>query len=434
MVILLESILPTSAWAQTFATPPQLQLALEQGLANNPELQILRQQANTLQANRLKADQPLIANPELSLQLQTGAFTGNPYNDQVFLQLAQELELGGQQTLRQGIALSQEKEWQWQILETQRKILGQISQFYWQLSWLKQKQQVFQELLELSAQFLQIQQRRLKADDISAVDAESALIEDQRLNAQKVEVDTAFQNARLLYFKAMGSMDATLDLVQPSGILSVPPETSETLFQKALKQRPALQVVAQALQRTQQETELVRRNQIPNLTAAFGVGYQNTLIGRDSFLTTGSLPNDLRIQQHEAAVGINLGIPLKVLSIEPELLALTGQQKQLAAQSQGLKQEIRLEINTALVKREQSRQALLLYQKLLPHYDQQMSDLFNAYAEGQVNLETFLATRERYWRAKLAMVDLYLDYTQAGIELDTATGDILQLKKTGDRS
>jgi outer membrane protein, heavy metal efflux system len=246
--------------------------AVTAALSHNPELQTLRLEDETAQAQLEKSNLLLIANPviegagskkEKLPEEGSGRFTN--YG----IKLSQEFEIAGQRSVRIDVAKKNLERVSYEIRDRERTLVYDVKDAFIRALASKARAELAKEVVRLHDELLAFTKIKYQAGAVSGLEVTLAEVE---LSKVKRDLLSAGREARETVLTLQGVMGAG-----PGNGFSVEgqlsPETvsmpdKESLKERAARLRPDIKATSLEVDKTKRALDLVKREAVPNVTLA----------------------------------------------------------------------------------------------------------------------------------------------------------------------
>ncbi len=250
---------PSSSGAMT------LDEALAAALKQNPELQVLRLEAEAARGQLDKARLPLIANPTVEgfgSKKEAEEGTGRVTNYGV--KLSQEFEVAGQRGIRIDVAQKNLVRIGLEIKDRERILGFEVKNSYSQALALRDKLALTEEVVRLREDLLDLTKAKYRAGDVSALEVNLAEVEASKAKSDLLLARQSYRDALLTLEGLMGSGTGNPSPVEGDLRPQATAVPAKEVLRKAISERPDINAAVTEAERTKQAEELVRREAIPN--------------------------------------------------------------------------------------------------------------------------------------------------------------------------
>ncbi|TMP80764.1 hypothetical protein CWB73_10120 [Pseudoalteromonas phenolica] len=386
LIMGLAVCMPQPVWAEQ--TPLSLKNVLQRTQANHPSLQLYKEKAAVIEANRLQAG--LSPNPELSFSLEN-AFGTNEAKGvsgvEVTLLISQLFERGDKKQRRIAMQDSKLAQFQTEYQLTQLDVFTDATAQYYRVMRLQNLLTLSQTQQSTVSAALSTIKQRAAAGAVSNADVARMQFEYGTLQLEQQQLESEFTTAKLRLAQFwLGETDFnTVQKLLPRRSNSNGNVKTELSLpnladlHNAIDMAPEIQLIAQQVLAEQTTMQLASANSIADLTLGTGVRFHNAS-NSASLLFEAAMPLQLSNPQQGN---------IKAARAQIDLLS---EQQQLIRQS--LKQQISQTYNQA---QNQQRRLLQLQSQLLPLAKTLISQSLDSYRLGQISVLQLLdAQKERF--------------------------------------
>lgn len=392
-------MLPTSLLAASLIwAPPKLSELIEEGLAQNKEIQSLESQVESLKAEIPFAgalDDPRLGFGILNLPADSFSFDEEPMT-QKQLSIAQKIPWFGKLDLRSQKATLKAIRQQ-AILEAKRlELARKIAVVYYEFGFINKNLKINQRLTEIVNQLLRVAETRYATGRGLQQDVLQAQVELSKLLDEKITLE---KRRRTL-------ADRINELLNRERFMVVEPSTGlefislqlnpEELTSKALQENPQLRVKQTEIDIAQVETELAKKDYWPDMDFKLAYGQ------RDEDRTGRSLPDFVSGQ-------VVINIPLWQKTRQDPKLAATQKAREAAEKSyRNLVKSLPFQVDALITEiRDTQENYKLFTEALLLQADQWARSSQAAYEVGSVEFNTMINAQIRLLQFELK-ADKYL--------------------------
>ena len=281
---------PLPGWTQPADIPLRLTLseALRLAMERNPSLDVARKELAVADTGILSAQQR--PNPVASFSSE--GYNGDPagagfFNKQeLFFQVTQEFELGGQRRLRTAGARSAVDAQHAALDDRVRQLRLDVQRAYLQLALAREEGAAARTTLDEVDKVIALNRSRFKQGEISGGELRRLEVERLKFTDDQLNADLAQRNARSALLALMGSprLDLQIEAIDGLGAGDRPGAASDakapspsagldlaTAFASALSGRPDILSARAEQQRARTELDLQKAERTPSLTVGAGV-------------------------------------------------------------------------------------------------------------------------------------------------------------------
>ncbi|ALO44470.1 TolC family protein [Pseudoalteromonas phenolica] len=412
LIMGLAIYMPQPVWAEQ--TPLSLKTVLQRTQANHPSLQLYKEKAAVIEANRLQAG--LSPNPELSFSLEN-AFGNNEAKDvsgiEGTLLISQLFERGDKKQRRIAMQDSKLVQFQTEYQLTQLDVFADATAQYYQVMRLQSLLALSQTQQSTVSDALNTIKQRAAAGAVSNADVARMQFEHGTLQLEQQQLESEFTTAKLHLAQFW------LDEADFSNVLELLPirrhtngnlKTELTLpnladLHNAIDMAPEIQLISQQVLSEQAAMQLASANSVADLTLGTGVRFDNAS-NSASLLFEAAMPLQLSNSQQGN---------IKAASAQINLLS---EQQQLIRQS--LKQQIS---QTYTLAQNQQRRLLQLQSQLLPLAKTLISQSLDSYRLGQISVLQLLDAQKERFNTEQAIIDTQVALLNSHLMLQRLIGN-----------
>jgi cobalt-zinc-cadmium efflux system outer membrane protein len=393
--------------------PNYLAGLIEEGLAENQEIQSLKSRVESLKEEISFAgalDDPRIGLAILNLPADSFSFSQEPMT-QKQISIAQKIPWFGKLDLRsQGAALKAIR--QQAMLDAKRlELAKQIAAAYYELGFIVKSIETNERLTEIVNQLLQVAETRYSTGHGLQQDVLQAQVELSKLLDEKIMLEKRRRMAT----------DRINELLNRDRFMSVEPTTelelmnlqlnAEKLTSRTLQENPQLRVKQADISIAEVEIELARKDYWPDMDFRFAYGQ------RDEDRTGRSLPDFVSAQ-------VTMNVPLWQNTRQDPKLEATLKARDAAEKShQNLLKRLPYQVDALVTEIHETQENYKLFtEALLLQADQWARSSQSAYEVGTIEFNTMISAHIRLLRFEL-QADKYLyDVYQKRAELEETIG------------
>lgn len=406
-----------------------LQQAIDEARQYNPDLQAKRLTIGLAEADQKRFGSFFLSNPELEFESVSDKRFANQGEGGEAISLSQEVEIAGQQFLRRSIMGSRVDRTDAEIKAFENDLIAEVKHVFYQAATMQEKVSIGRSIVDLNKQLAEIAERRYRAGDISELDYNLILVERDRsiaeqfaLESQLTSVGTAFN--RLLGRPVSQMIEAFID----TSIL-VREFSTDQLTSLAFEQRQDWKALQFEQSASSKSVTLSWLNVIPNPKVSLSLSRQTSIFENDGIVGDPAITGRINyLKDTDRLLMFRLGLSIPIVfpflygqkqadiqqaQVENNIISANVNSKRLA---------INAEVFTALNRFEKSREAMKLFQDVLPRLDVNINLLTKGYQGGQLSLSTLLVEKDRIFRTKFSYLETLLEYNQAKAELERAVG------------
>jgi len=387
--------------------PLTLDTALEEALAKNPELIVLRQQFEA--ARQRPGQERFLDAPSLEAQIwQWPVNTLNPLNTNIYMiMFNQDLPGRGKRALRVALAEKDVELASNEIAVRARDVIGRIKRAYADLFVSRKAIDIHLATVALLRQLAEASAVRYETGRVSQQDVLKAVLEVSKLHDDLVMLDERAQTGQ-------AQLNALLDRAPDAaiGALGVPYErvvlpASEELQRLALERQPELRSAELRIEQADAALAVAARDYKPDFFV--GGGYMLMPRDRDAWIAT---------------VGMTWpAAPWSRGRLEARKAEATAEIEAARARKRALENQIRLAVQEAYIRVKTAEQrAALLRSTVVPQSEQTFEVSRVAYGTDRVDFLALLDNQRALLDAQLGYYRALSDFEQAVADLERAVG------------
>lgn len=384
-----------------------LTLAEAQRLAvrRNPEFLAESRETAVARAQLRQARLPAF-NPELDVELPAAATGGGVAEYEA--SLSQEIELGGQRSLRTRAARIGVTRAEATVRDAARRSVAEASAAFYTTLAARRRLELAEQALALTDRLLAAVRTQRREGEISALEANLAEIEYGRARARVLSARREATSAELELRRATGPGEvAALRLADevPAAPASATLDL-DSLTALALGRRPDVAANAAAVQEFRALGTLARREALPNVRVG-------AVAERDA-------------EGGDPRLGVGIGVALPFLNRNQGRIAerqAQAEQAELRRQAAALR--VRTEVADAYRSFVTAREEVAVYERdVLQPARENRALLETAYRAGKIDLPTLLLLRNQLLEAETGYWDAWLAARRALVDLQAATATL----------
>ncbi|MFY8300015.1 TolC family protein [Pseudoalteromonas sp. SS15] len=412
LIMGLAVCMPQPVWAEQ--TPLSLKTVLQRTQANHPSLQLYKEKAAVIEANRLQAG--LSPNPELSFSLEN-AFGSNEAKGvsgvEGTLLISQLFERGDKKQRRIAVQDSKLVQFQTEYQLTQLDVFANATAQYYQVMRLQSLIALSQTQQSTVSAALNTIKQRAAAGAVSNADVARMQFEYGTLELEQQQLESEFTTAKLRLAQFwLGETDFSnvLELLPTRRDANGNVKTELSLpnladLHNAIDMAPEIQLISQQVLAEQATMQLASANSVADLTLGTGVRFDNAS-NSASLLFEAAMPLQLSNPQQGN---------IKAARAQIDLLS---EQQQLIRQS--LKQQISQTYNQA---QNQQRRLLQLQSQLLPLAKTLISQSLDSYRLGQISVLQLLDAQKERFNTEQAIIETQISLFNSHLMLQRLIGN-----------
>ncbi len=412
LIMGLAIYMPQPVWAEQ--TPLSLKTVLQRTQANHPSLQLYKEKAAVIEANRLQAG--LSPNPELSFSLEN-AFGSNEAKDvsgvEGTLLISQLFERGDKKLRRIAMQDNKLAQFQTEYQLSQLDVFADATAQYYQVMHLQSLLALSQTQQSTVSDALSTIKQRAAAGAVSNADVARMQFEYGTLQLEQQQLESEFTTAKLRLAQFwLGETDFnTVQKLLPTrrsangNVKTEPSLPNLADLHNAIDMAPEIQLIAQQVLAEQAAMQLASANSVADLTLGTGVRFDNASNSASLLF--------------EAAMPLQLSNPQQGnIEAARAQIDLLSEQQQLIRQS--LKQQI---TQTYTQAQNQQRRLLQLQSQLLPLAKTLISQSLDNYRLGQISVLQLLDAQKERFNTEQAIIDTQVALLNSHLLLQRLIGN-----------
>jgi outer membrane protein TolC len=407
-----------SAWSQSRVLS-ELE-AVKAAVAESPYIQKAKAELHRAEAGLLTARPLFPSRPVVEGDYETG----KPFNDpdeRLTFGLSQEIEIGGQRSIRRSIVEADIARAGLSLQSAERQVVLQTRLLYTRASNLFRQSVLGDSLVATSRRVTEAAQRRLAVGDIAQLEFNAIRLDELRQTSLQERVRADYESALIELSRQTGTqVDSSVTL-----LIASPAVSSLTLSMDSIVLlNPELQAQTQEITRLESERELAQALQIPNPTIGVAFSKSTLVIGRDAITGDQTIVGGIdQIRKTEKSLNfkISLGLPFQFSS-----LYATGADQVARAEAEiGIARAAKVALRRQL----ESRIGLLRIQ--LARLERAATELTEAtklasendvllergYVAGELSVNVYLSGRQQLFDAENRSLEVDRDLNAAQAEL-----------------
>lgn len=396
-----------------------LDAALRTARRSAPEILAARDGIAAAEGRRTQAGLPR-ANPEIAGQWADDRLLDNGGERRRSIEIAQELELGGQRGLRVRLADAEIGAARLHGEAFTRSYLASVAEAFCRVLWAQRRTEIGRQILTLNQDLRDASSRRLAAGDTSEVDHNLIAGETERTRADAVTaaVEEAVARAELNRLLGLPVRTVTRVLGRFPG---KPPQAGPG---PGAADRLDVRAARTEVDARQAEIALLRREAVPSLRLAVGVDDDVSVVEPHDHEGDPALAQMLgRSRDRDTLLGVRLALALPVFN-RNQGLAREAAARRAAAEhrAEALERSVDAEVAAAGAALDGAGERLRILAGILPGAGRNLDLLTRAYSAGQIGAPALLAARDRSFRARLDHLEAQCDHAIARLRLARALG------------
>lgn len=344
-------------------------------------------------------------NPQIDLEVPTSRFDGDSREYEA--SIAQEIEWAGQPGLRSRAAEFALRRSGGELADAARGLRANVDRAYYAALAAARRVEIAEQALALNERLIAAVRTELREGEISKLEANLAEVESGRSRALALVARGEALAATVELGHLLGlspDVEIVLDPVLPA----IPdPETvsPESLVARAFAKRPDLHALEAAVEESNTQVRLARREAIPNITL-------------------GALA-ERQEDDSEGQLGVILGVPFPLWNRNQ---GVVDQRRADARRTAFERDAARIRIQADVLQAFRIYAAMAaaagaLDREVLAPARETRGLLESAYREGKIDLATLLLVRNQLLDAELAYWETWLDWRGAWADLESAVGE-----------
>lgn len=406
LLIILFSLLSfTEGWGMQLS----IDEAVDYAMKNNLDLKSKREDLNIAKGNLTTAlTYPF--NPEISLEGRSLSSSGEEVKtgyrfgekSEYTIYLSQTFETGGQRSLRKDIALKNEDVVQFEIVDMERLLTGEVKREFYNLIFLEDKLKLADLSIGLNQKLLDVAEKRFRSGDAPKMDVNLTMVELKKVENEKTKVTglLSISKARL------------------SSLLGLPPDT-EIILRRGEDIAPPLKDI---------DLKELKVTAIKNRPDIINFELKEKAIAEEISLTKADVSPDVRVSllynrdYDKEVYGAGVSIPIPIANRNRgQIETLMAQKLRLNTRRESLKLLIEKEIESAWQRVDTAKKSLKLFKEdILPQLKENADGLKRAYDAGRVDIFAIIIEHQKLISNTGAYYDSLFEYNTALVDLEVA--------------
>ncbi|MFZ5520657.1 MAG: TolC family protein [Pseudomonadota bacterium] len=386
-----------SAARQT-GTPLTLAQAIEQALANHPDLAAAR---HDVEAARGATDQAgLLPNPELAASVEDTRRATRT----TAIQINQRLELGGKRGARVEAARLAQDAAEARLDARRAGVRADVQTAYWEVMTGQERLDLARQSRLSALQAVDAASKRVTAGKVSPVEETRARLALSSVDVEAAQAEQELQAARAKLGVLVGLPNPQV-LNVPVALDALGGGLGEQEMARRLEQAPDILLARLEVRRRESVVELERSRAVPDVTVGFGTQRNNEL-GRNQTL-------------------LGLSVPLPLFDRNQgnlrEALARADQSREELLSTQ---RRVAADVRIALSQLDNARrQALLVERQMLPDAQRTYDAAREGFSLGKFGFLDVLDAQRTLFQARALHLRALSDTLRAAAEIDRLTGE-----------
>jgi outer membrane protein TolC len=396
------------------------QEAVKAAVGQSPDIQRANAELQRAEAGLLSARPLLPSRPVLEGDYETG----RPFNDsdeRFTFGLSQEIEIGGQRSIRHSIAEADIARARLSEQSAERQVILQTRLLYTRASNLFRQFVLGDSLVATSLRVTEAAHRRLGGGEIAQLEFNEIRLDEIRQMSLQERVHAEYESALIELSKQTGiEVDSSVTLMSASTVVS-----SLTLsLDSIVLLNPELQAQRQEVARLEFERDLAQAQQIPNPTIGIAFSKSTLVIGRDAIAGDRTIVggiDQIRKTENSLNFKLSLGLPFQFSSLYAtgaDQVARAEAEIGLARAAQfGLRRRLESRISLLriqLARLERASTELMEATKLASENDELLE---RGYIAGELSVNIYLSGRQQLFDAENRSLEVDRDLNAAQAEL-----------------
>ncbi len=405
----------SATWGSEADVPLKLSEAVQEAVAKNPEIQLLRQRLDVVSARAKQA--PYLEDPEIALQL-TGVPLANPTSfnksDTNSIGIRQKLPFFGKLGLKEQIAQQETRVAEQELRAKEREVISLVKMAYADLFMAQKAGEILREQLEIMRSIIRATEARYQVGRVTQQDVFKALLEQSEIMNQLISVEAESNTAQAKLNSAMyrpprSAVQLPAELPAPSAELNL-----SGVDELALVHRPQLKGAEEEIGRSERIYQLAERNR----------KFPDFMVGWDYM----RMPTDMKKERYGAMVNITIPfspwtIGRRNFEVEESLAEI----RSAKASRDALRNMTLREVAESQAKVQAARRSMQLYSEgLLTQAELSFRAAMAAYQSGRVEFVSLLEAQRALREARMGYYKATVGYLQNLADLERIIGKDLQ--------
>ncbi|MBI4487748.1 MAG: TolC family protein [Deltaproteobacteria bacterium] len=386
--------------------------AINEALAKNPEIAVLRERLQSMRARAKQA--PYLEDPEISIQF-GGVPLANPTNlsraDSNMFGIRQKFPFFGKLGLKEKIALQEAKIMEEELRAKEREIISRVKMVYAELFMVQKEIEILREQLEIMRGIIRATEARYQVGKVTQQDVFKALLEQSQIMNQHILAEEERKTSEvrlnaLLNRPPQTPMEIPSDLAVPR--LSL---TRAGLEEMALANRPELRGAERGIERAERMYELADRNR----------KFPDFMLGWDYWW----MPTDEMTKNRYGAM-VNITIPFSPWTLGKrnyEVEETLAESRVAKAEWDAVRNMTLREIGESWAKVQAGQRSEELYREgILSQADLSFRAAMTAYQTGRAEFVNLLEAQRALREARMGYYRAMVGLVQSMADLERAVG------------
>lgn len=383
--------------------------AVDYAMKNNLDLKSKKEDLNISKGNLTTAlTYPF--NPEISLEGRSLNSTGDDVKtrygfgekNEYTLYLSQTFETGGQRRIRKDIATSNMDAVQFEIVDMERLLTGEVKREFYNLIFLEDKLKLTDLSIGINQKLLDVAEKRFRSGDAPKMDVNLTMVELKKMENEKIKV--------------MGLL--SLSKARLSSLMGLPPDT-EIILRRGEDITPPLKDM---------DLKELKVTAIKNRPDIINFEIKEKTITEEISLTKAEVSPDVRVSllynrdYDKDVYGAGVSVPIPVVNRNRgQIETLMAQKLRLNTMRESLKLLIEKEIESAWQRVDTAKKSLKLFKEdILPQLKENADGLKRAYDAGRVDIFAIIIEQQKLNSNTAAYYDSLFEYNTALVDLEAA--------------
>jgi len=404
--------------------PLSAEMAVEQALANSPELSADIEEIKGLHEAAQKI--PLLANPVLELEARSGALTNSPDERSAGIAIIQEISLSAAGVRRRAVARVDAAVISLRLEERKLRLADQVRRVWSANAIEKQRLDLLRTQAEIAEALLKIAKERFAAGDLPEFEVQLAELELRRQTLRQIEQQATLLSTRRQLATLLGlSVEQELPPLAPVTVPAPALIADEQLLALATERRPDLAAQKKDGERDEAALSLARAEAVPNLT--IGLSYSNERSSQSSYDLHGGQLVGGKERTNDHILGLKLSIPLPLFSRnQAEVARASGRVSASRQRVEAVRRTANAEVRDLLAQHRLAITALDLHRTALgPAARENLKIQETAFKLGEIGIQAVLDEKKRLSEQQEAEMKALQMLLETHSRLQSAVGGTL---------
>lgn len=375
--------------------------ALSFAIKANPDIAVAIREREAIAGTKVQA--ATRPNPFVSTSIQDTRSATR----QIYLQLNQEMELGGKRAARMDAADAFYNKADAELAAKQAEIHANVVAAFYEVLVAQERLNLAKTSVEIAELALDAASKRVKAGKSSPVEQTKSSVASSSAKIELVQAATQLANSRKRLSALWG--DNAPDFERAMGeVTSIPDVSSINDLQDLIDISPSVRLAKLEINAREALTKIERSKAVPNITFSAGV------------------VNNQEVGLNQALLGLSIPIPVFDRN-QGNLQEAVSRKFKAEDELVALKNRIQTNLVTQYERLSAARQATLALQtEILPNAQSAFDAANRGFSLGKFNFLDVLDAQRTLYQAKSQYINALLDAHQSIAEIERTLGDVIE--------